>query len=255
MENNTEEQLTLFAGDSPAKTCQPQESKQASMATVQDYTGKCCESLASVCRDTQFLKMSQVSFLESQEDGLLNFSMTWPRSGTMQNGTVYLLRILGAKHHRDRVWIIAYASSNDGYASENETSGEQREKSTLFNSAKSSNHVAHASIKHDGIGKPESIEGQKPEPGDSVSKSKISAYAYAKRCERFAKVAKLLKQQVEFMRSSQDFTRRFDLSEPPLRGANDGVPRRLDRLRRLGNAVVPQIPEAIGRAILEAEAA
>ena len=36
-------------------------------------------------------------------------------------------------------------------------------------------------------------------------------------------------------------------------GAYDGISTRMDRLRALGNAVVPQIPELIGRAILQAE--
>lgn len=44
-------------------------------------------------------------------------------------------------------------------------------------------------------------------------------------------------------------------TEPPVCSANDGVSRRVARnqLSALGNAVVPQIPEILGRAILEAE--
>lgn len=42
---------------------------------------------------------------------------------------------------------------------------------------------------------------------------------------------------------------------PEFRGVDDGVPRRLDRLRALGNAVVPQCAEAIGRVIQELRSA
>lgn len=125
---------------------------------------------------------------------------------------------IGAPHHRDRVWILAY--------------------STGIN---------------DGDGKPEQAERQEPEPGESASGTKVSTNTNSERFERFAEVANHIKEQIELMRSSETVRERFNLSEPPLCGANDGVPRRLDRLRRLGNAVVPQIPEAIGRSIMAYE--
>lgn len=43
-------------------------------------------------------------------------------------------------------------------------------------------------------------------------------------------------------------------SEPALLGVDDGAPDRVERTKALGNSLVPQIPELIGRAILEAEA-
>ena len=41
-----------------------------------------------------------------------------------------------------------------------------------------------------------------------------------------------------------------ELSPPAICGVDDGIPNRVDRAAALGNAVVPQIPELIGRAIL-----
>jgi site-specific DNA-cytosine methylase len=42
-------------------------------------------------------------------------------------------------------------------------------------------------------------------------------------------------------------------AEPPVLRRVDDVPRRVDRIRSLGNSVVPPIVEQIGRAIIEAE--
>lgn len=46
---------------------------------------------------------------------------------------------------------------------------------------------------------------------------------------------------------------RWELPAPFTIGRNDGFPDSLDRIKALGNAVVPQIPELIGRAIIAHE--
>lgn len=56
--------------------------------------------------------------------------------------------------------------------------------------------------------------------------------------------------QTELSKASGDYWRQNTPS--PIRVV-DGVPNRMDRLKQLGNAVVPQIPELIGRAIMEFE--
>ena len=46
---------------------------------------------------------------------------------------------------------------------------------------------------------------------------------------------------------------RWELPQPFTVGSDDGIPYRMERTQALGNAVVPQIPELIGRAIIAHE--
>ena len=56
-----------------------------------DYGANYRVLLAKLDPDTQSWKTSQISWLETQEDGSGEYSMTWPKSGLMQNGIAYQL--------------------------------------------------------------------------------------------------------------------------------------------------------------------
>jgi len=126
---------------------------------------------------------------------------------------------VGAPHRRDRVWVIAYPTEQ-----------------------------------YDGASNKEQIKRQESKFREGFSEINVPANTNSKRQQGFAKVAHNLKQQIQLMRSSKTSRERFNLTESALLGANDGVSRGMDRKRiaRLGNSVVPQIPEAIGRAIMGA---
>jgi DNA (cytosine-5)-methyltransferase 1 len=153
---------------------------------------------------------------------------------------------VGAPHQRDRVWIVAYPAElhSDG-------GGVYRE---------------HAS-------------GEVPEPGDGRGASGVLAYAV---CERGAS-------GLSGPESRQEGDAAFSIyggasmgcadvtsadafaaagrpratvsesgwwaSEPDVGRVAHGVPARVDRLRGLGNAIVPQVAEWIFRRIIEAEQA
>jgi len=54
-------------------------------------------------------------------------------------------------------------------------------------------------------------------------------------------------------RRIESWPRMSSISSPRICRASDGIPRRVDRTKGCGNAVVPQIPYLIGRAIMKAE--
>lgn len=172
---------------------------------------------------------------------------------------------IGAPHRRDRVWVIAYRQGGDDRNSQQEQAERQEQEfgesacgdevpanpdsigaGDIWSRRTAYNELRHSQEKKQGR---HNVE----HGANGNLKVQIPANANAQRCQGFAKIANNLKQQVESMRGSEAVARRFHLSEPALCGADDGVSGRLDRLRRLGNAVVPQIPEAIGMAIMEVE--
>jgi len=84
------DQLTLFAAGSLARISASQERAPELMATVPGYGESTPELLASFDPDTSSWRTSQRCLVE----GWTAFSETWPRSGTMQNGTAYRLQPL-----------------------------------------------------------------------------------------------------------------------------------------------------------------
>jgi DNA (cytosine-5)-methyltransferase 1 len=62
-----------------------------------------------------------------------------------------------------------------------------------------------------------------------------------------------IKETSVFARRSSLVRRSGWPTEPQLGRVADGIPNRMDRLRALGNAIVPQIAEALGRMIMDAE--
>lgn len=152
---------------------------------------------------------------------------------------------VGAPHRRDRVWIVAYAER-----------AERRQE------CRACDGLARTD---DGLSQRQEGAGRTRSGSETVADSHFPRSS--QRCE-----SQLLVQLPPAERSSEtvadarwDSAERHEqrlreigkrdwwLVEPDVGRVANGIANRVDRLRALGNAVVPQIPEIIGRAILVAE--
>ena len=148
---------------------------------------------------------------------------------------------VNAPHRRDRVWIIARrnAMGNSEYNGSS-TAKESRSPSSISNNSsqgenktfqskgtserRDNENVAHANQ--------ERIQGRK-ETGNLESEG-TQRNQFSLRC------------------SQRRIGKNWSI-EPELGRVANGIPSRVDRIKSLGNAVVPQIVEIIGRAIMEIE--
>ena len=83
----------------------------------------------------------------------------------------------------------------------------------------------------------------------------LLAYPYCQHAEQGRKEPIFRQRDLsrELSRGFEKWPGRSHLPESRFYRTSDGLPNWMDRLRCLGNAVVPQIPEIIGRAIMEIE--
>lgn len=127
----------------------------------------------------------------------------------------------GAPHRRDRIWIVGNSKHN----------------------------------------RLSTTKKQKRQEEDGKSSGSTSTWEIIPDTECDRPQGKLCKNSIKKKKSSealsllpQQYWTEIPVPTPRVCGVDDGISNRTHRLRALGNAVVPQIPEVIGRAIMEVEA-
>jgi len=186
---------------------------------------------------------------------------------------------LGAHHHRDRVWIICYPQHVRRDASEIRESDQERdgsdpqgEESTgEFKGSSDSSNVAYcdnsrmevtrqhkANESSCGCGE-NNCRRSRTDDGRKFKSEKdgILADTISQRQSRQGEsikplFAKAIKDWKTINAESGCISGIWETESELGRVAN-GIPRRVDRLKGLGNAVVPQIPELLGKAIMKYE--
>ena len=171
---------------------------------------------------------------------------------------------VGAPHQRDRIWIVAYPNSNDGrhgrspITSDGQTRVEFGRSGERFVEPDSSQTMAHADNARNRASECSSnpqraqiVEGREIKPFSRVSGRGETLADPNIVGTQIPTEGQYSSQQV--LRGTSEAWRAtvggFWSTEPNVGRVADGVSGRVDRIKQLGNAVVPQIPELIGRAI------
>jgi DNA (cytosine-5)-methyltransferase 1 len=155
---------------------------------------------------------------------------------------------IGAHHHRDRIWIIAYPNS-DSESGRSLNAGEVQSASLLEDASR----IQRVSGREE-----QGVLREMQEDGAVFNQSCGRGETHMADSKRIRQSGSGKFKQSIFATQDQDGKTTYALSgcpsriwetEPDVGRVANGVPARSHRLKCLGNAVVPQIPELIGRAI------
>jgi DNA (cytosine-5)-methyltransferase 1 len=145
-----------------------------------------------------------------------------------------------AHHRRDRVWTIAHVNSGS------KSNGSKHEQRMVENTSSRPRRDSES------ITGRQDNEAERSQDTDTITRSgenvAHTACGISKRRSK-EQVPGIGNFSRESGRSGQDQPRRWSV-EPNVGRVANGVPRRSHRLKQLGNAVVPQVVEQIGNAIM-----
>jgi DNA (cytosine-5)-methyltransferase 1 len=171
---------------------------------------------------------------------------------------------VGAPHRRDRIWIVAYSNSFGSL------SKPERDTTSLAKESEGKEGAEHqfafcVETRSADVADPNSQYGRSKRPIKISSRRQTWDQSSGSRSNGSNTDSQGLEGRTQTIRQEKERnqdTRHFrplvsvirrdsqwDV-EPNVGRVANGVPNRVDRLKQLGNAVVPQIPELIGKAIM-----
>jgi DNA (cytosine-5)-methyltransferase 1 len=183
---------------------------------------------------TSSLKTCQGSLQLAEGRASAKCSPTWPRSGTMRNGRCFPAAAVGAPHRRDRLWIVAYSTGIPAGEPHDEANTEPIGRQTRALSGIGSGSVGDALLIDP--------QGQRP-GGQQEPPTPIESGVFERTSRIFLPISRS-----DYWRDS--VLVRGRPVKPGLCVLAHGVPRRVAKLRALGNAVVPQVAEHVGRCVM-----
>jgi DNA (cytosine-5)-methyltransferase 1 len=161
---------------------------------------------------------------------------------------------VGAPHRRDRIWIVAYPNgfSCKGFVTGSSGEGFSQRSSDDFAPCGSALAYAARELPHRTGPSGQAGWFQSSDGGSSVAHPGNSGLEGQRIRASCAGAEISMPASIRCVVRGVEVSRQWD-AEPDVGRVANGIPRRVDRLKALGNAVVPQIPEMIGRAIMAAE--
>lgn len=165
---------------------------------------------------------------------------------------------VGAPHRRARIWIVAYPKHNEHIR---EKSRKPQEKRATQSENRQDNSGARKSCGtndldggHEKQPAKARVNAQRESAGlcEDVAESSGKRRVKGSECGQDKGGSRVKRQKISVERGGLRYSGKdWWSSEPNVGRVAHGVPSRVDRLKCLGNAVVPQCVELVGRMILE----